>query len=85
MSNIINTFEVKNREDFIKLLDLFVTDLKQNKEHWENKSLEDFFEAFSSVTEDIQGYYDNMKLDLNSDVASWRLFADLFKSARIYE
>ncbi|KMU64953.1 hypothetical protein EZBTHKR_0437 [Elizabethkingia anophelis] len=45
----------------------------------------DFLEAFSAYTEDIQGYYNNMKLDINADKPDWSTFADIFKGAKIYE
>jgi hypothetical protein len=60
-------------------------DLLDNLENWENKTLPRFLEALNAYTEDIQGYYDNMKLNVNADKPNWSLFADIFKGARIYE
>lgn len=39
----------------------------------------------SSYTEDIQGYYNNMNQNVNADKASWEVFADIFKGAKMYE
>lgn len=39
----------------------------------------------SAYTEDIQGYYDNMKLIVNVDKPDWSRFADIFKGAKVYE
>ena len=41
--------------------------------------------ALARYTEDIQGYYYNMKPGVNVDVPNWSTFADLFRGARIYE
>jgi len=56
-----------------------------NPENWENKTLPDFLGALSAYTEDIQGYYDNMKQNINADKADWSTFTHIFKGARIYE
>ena len=50
-----------------------------------NKKLENFLEAMSSYAQDIQGYYDNMKQNINADEANWQTFADILKGASIYE
>jgi len=64
-------------------------DLKRNKNAWENKTLEDFIEAMTRYSEDIQGYYDNNKAQIgeqiNANVPSWRVFADILRGSRIYE
>jgi hypothetical protein len=56
-----------------------------NPESWENKTLLDFLEALSAYTEDIQGYYDIMKLNVNADKPDWSTFADILKGSKIYE
>lgn len=56
-----------------------------NPENWENTTLPDFLEALSAYAEDIQGYYDNMKLNVNADKSEWSTFADIFRGATIYE
>lgn len=73
------------RTEFINFLKEFKTDFEQNKENWENKSLEDFLESMIAYTEDIQGYYDNMKLNIDADVPTWKNFKTILKGASIYE
>ena len=85
MTDTISNFIVKDRKSFIDFIGLLRQDLIDNPESWENKKLEDFLEAMSSYTEDIQGYYDNMKQNVNADEANWQTFADIFKGASIYE
>jgi succinate dehydrogenase flavin-adding protein (antitoxin of CptAB toxin-antitoxin module) len=85
MNDTLDNFKVTDRQTFIKFLAVLRNDLLDNPENWENKTLPDFLEALNTYTEDIQGYYDNMKLNVNADKPNWSLFADIFKGARIYE
>jgi hypothetical protein len=85
MNENVDDFEVTDRHTFIKFLDLLLKDFLDNPESWENKTLPDFLVALSAYTEDIQGYYDNMKLNVNADKPEWSTFADIFKGAIIYE
>lgn len=85
MNDSINNFKVIDRQTFIEFLEMLRKDFLDNPESWGNKTLPDFLEALSSYTEDIQGYYNNMKQDINADQPNWQTFADLFKGATIYE
>jgi hypothetical protein len=85
MNDRLNDFKVSDRQTFIKFLDLLRKDFVDNPQSWENKSLPDFIEALSTYTNDIQSYYDNMKLNVNADKPDWSTFADIFKGAKIYE
>lgn len=83
--NKLNDFKVTDKQTFIKFLDLLLKDFLDNPDSWENKTLPEFLEALSSYTEDIQGYYDNMNLNIDADKPDWSTFSDLFKGAKIYE
>lgn len=85
MNETLNDFKVTDRQTFIKFLDVLRKDFLDNPESWENKSLIDFLEALSAYTEDIQGYYDNIKRNINADQPNWSTFADIFKGATMYE
>jgi len=85
MTDTVSNFKVTDRRTFIVFIDLLRQDLIDNPETWENKKLDDFLEAVSSYAEDIQGYYDNTKQNVNADEANWQTFADIFKGASIYE
>ena len=85
MDDKLNNFKVTDRQTFIKFLDLLRKDYLTNPDSWENKTLPDFLEALSAYAEDVQGYYDNMKKDVNADQPDWQTFADIFKGATIYE
>ncbi len=73
------------RIEFIEFLKEFRRDLDENKSDWENKTLEDFLEAMEAYTGDVQGFYDNMKLDIDADKPTWENFKTILKGASIYE
>ena len=83
----IDTSDIKSREDFVFFLGNLISDFKDNKESWENKTLADFLEALESWAEDMDGYYKNMGLEnnINLEAVNWRVFADLLMAAKIYE
>jgi len=85
MNDTLNDFKVTDRQSFIRFLDLLHKDFLDNPESWESITLSDFLEALSAYSEDIQGYYDNMKQNINADKPDWSTFADIFKGAKIYE
>lgn len=51
----------------------------------ENQTLETFLEAMIRYMEDIQGYYNNMNLNVNADEPTWENFMNIMKGASIYE
>ncbi|RED22742.1 hypothetical protein BD847_3372 [Flavobacterium cutihirudinis] len=85
MKDIIDNFEVNDRGSFAKFIELLHEDLLGNPDNWENKTLHDFLESLASYAEDIQGYYDNTKQNVDADKPDWKTFSDIFKGARIYE
>jgi hypothetical protein len=85
MNDTLFDFKITDRQTFIQFLDLLRKDFLDNPESWENKALPCFLEALSAYTKDIQGYYDNMKLNVNADEPNWSTIADIFKGAKIYE
>ncbi len=85
MNEAINDFKVTDRQSFVKFLELLRKDFIDNLESWENKTIPNFLYALSAYTEDVQGYYNNMKLNINADKPYWSTFADIFKGAVVYE
>jgi len=85
MTDTVSNFKVTDRQSFIEFIHLLRKDLIDNPESWENKKLDDFLEALSSYANDIQGYYDNTKQNVNADEPNWQTFADIFKGATLYE
>jgi hypothetical protein len=81
----ISNTEVVDRQSFITFLEKFREDYVQNKESWENHTLDRFLQAMCAYAEDVQGYYNNLKLNINADVPTWRVFADILSGAKVYE
>ncbi|MEK6478103.1 hypothetical protein WJR50_11230 [Catalinimonas sp. 4WD22] len=73
------------RTEFIEFLKGFLNDLEMNKTEWENKTLEDFLEAMIAYTKDVQGFYDNMNLNINADIPTWENFKTILEGASVYE
>ena len=84
-TSIKSTEKIKTRQDFVIFLNELLTDLQTNKNDWENKDLERFLEALSRYAEDIDGFYVNTNQNIDADKASWKVVADMFMGARIYE
>ncbi|MES2278934.1 MAG: hypothetical protein V4592_23080 [Bacteroidota bacterium] len=76
---------VKDRESFVKFIEGLLQDFAGNKDKWENESLSDFLEAVGRYTQDIQGYYNNSEQQVDADIATWQVFADILKGASMYE
>jgi hypothetical protein len=85
MNHDIANLEVTDRESFIQLLRLMQADLQQNREAWENNTLSTFIEAMERYAEDIQGYYDFNQQNIDANVPSWKVFADIMRGAIVYE
>ncbi|WP_438426647.1 DUF7660 family protein [Aquimarina macrocephali] len=45
----------------------------------------DFLESMMSYTEDIQGFYDNMKMNIDANIPTWENFMHILKGASVYE
>ncbi len=85
MKSELFEYKISDRQSFADFLKLLRKDFIENPSEWENNSLDTFLDAMSDYVEDIQGYYDNTKQDVNADNASWKIFSDIFLGARIYE
>lgn len=73
------------RKEFISFLDDLRSALEDNPAALENKTIPQFLEAMASYTKDVQGFYDNMKISMNTDEASWENFKTNIKGSTIYE
>lgn len=73
------------RIEFIEFLKEFKTDFDQKNDNLENVNLSDFLESMIAYTEDIQGYYNNMEMNVNADNPTWENFSNILKGASIYE
>jgi|Laugrespbdmm15sn_2_1035079.scaffolds.fasta_scaffold152316_1 hypothetical protein len=75
---------VADRESFVRFVELMSADLKTNAQAWENRDLGSFLEAYAGWIEDMDGYYENQKLEKPKNV-NWQFMTDALMAARIYE
>lgn len=85
MKNELFEYKVIDRQSFANFLELLRHDFVANSNDWGNNNINDFLEAMSRYVEDIQGYYDSTNQNINADIASWKVFADIFQGSKIYE
>lgn len=85
MSNELFEHKITDRQSFAVFIKLLRQHYIEHPNEWENKTIDTFLEAMSDYVEGIQQYYDNTKQNVNADIASWKIFSDIFQGARIYE
>jgi len=68
--------QVNSKEDFITFLSGLLKDLKENRNEWENPTLEMFLEAMGAWISDSNKV---------PDQPTWMTFADILYASKIYE
>jgi hypothetical protein len=76
--------QIKTKDDFIRFLDAFIKDFKQNPNEWENNDLEKFLFAMKAWTEDMEGFYINQNKKVPEKV-EWEVFANILYASKMYE
>ncbi|CAI3798958.1 hypothetical protein [Rheinheimera sp. MM224] len=74
--------KIGSKEELISLIGRLCAEDTSN---WENVSTVSFLEAMAAWLESSGNLYKNLKLDTDSEVASWQIFADAIQAATIYE
>jgi len=82
MTNLSN---IQSRNDLVEYISSLVTELETGSVEWENNTLASYLESLSAYLKDIDGFYSNMDIDADPDICTWRLIADVFAGARVYE
>ncbi|BDU51674.1 DUF7660 family protein [Haliovirga abyssi] len=80
----IEVEKIRNKKDFIEFVRQLRMDFKENKEEWENDTLENYLEAFQAAIEAMDNYYINNKLEIPKNVP-WNIFAEILETAKYYE
>lgn len=68
-----------SKTDFIEILTLLKKDFIENKEMWENRTVDEYLDAIISWIEDYSGQ------DVNFEHPDWKTIAALFYMGKIYE
>jgi hypothetical protein len=76
--------EITCKDDFVFFIESLQDDLKNNPTEWENKTLEDYLDAIGAWTDDMDGYYSNVGIDMPAHI-DWKVFATILVAAKMYE
>lgn len=74
-----------NLDEFILFVEKLKKDYLDNKENWENNSIDLYLDAIVAYSRDIQGFYNNTNQKIDIKEVDWKVFADVLKGAKIYE
>jgi hypothetical protein len=76
---------VSSREEFAAFVKALATNCARHPDEWDNSTLDAFVQGLAGFVEDVEGYYANSRADINCDLPSWRVFAEMLLAARVYE
>lgn len=76
--------KVKTKTNFTSFIDLLINDYKNNKEVWENKTIEEYLDGMKSWVGDMEWYYKNTNQDIPNNI-NWNFIANILYSGKIYE
>jgi hypothetical protein len=75
---------VASREDFIRFVEYLNQDHKQNRDDWQNSTLEQFLAGLSGFANDMSGYYKNIGDVVDVERITWRMAAEMLLAATVY-
>lgn len=79
-----NITKVNSKDEFVKFVGELIKDLRNNPETWENSNLDNYLEAIQSWVEDMEGWENNLSIDI-STMNVWQLMANILFASKIYE
>lgn len=69
---------IKDSKEFISFLKAMESDFKSNQEHWNNTSIDSYFES-------IAAWISSQDECINDEVFDWSIIAKLMYIGKIYE
>lgn len=76
---------ISNKDEFVAFVRAFADNLGTHPEEWQNETLAEFVRGLAGFVENMEGYYANIGANVNCEVPSWRVLADVLLAARVYE
>lgn len=76
--------KIKTRDDFVMFVHALLQDLKEQREQWENTSLDAYLEALAAWVQDMDGYYCNRGEPIPQQL-TWENLGEILLAARVYE
>ncbi len=75
---------IENKADFVEFCQALLQDFNERGDDWENGTLGGYLDAFAAVADGVDQRYKNLG-EKFPDPPTWRLFAEMLYTARIYE
>lgn len=75
---------IKTRADLAIFIKALALDFANNPSSWENKHIDEFLEALSAWTEDMDGFYLNKGKPIPNE-ANWKMIGQMLLAAKYYE
>ena len=74
---------VKSRSDFVRFVESLNSNYASCRDEWENGDLGSFLSGLSVFAEDMGGYYKNMGEEVDVEVVTWRMAAQMLLAAKV--
>jgi hypothetical protein len=75
---------IQSKQEFEYFMACLVEDYFQNKIEWENDNLENYLIGINKFAVDMKGYYENSKQDVDVNIVTWRIVAEMLLAASVY-
>ncbi len=75
---------VNSRKEFLDFLTHLVDDFENNKIAWDNNTLDSYLSGLEGIANGMDGYYKNWNQDVDVEVSSWRMTAEMLLGARVH-
>ena len=76
---------IKTKDDFENFMSMLIKDLKENRADWENNELEPFLDGIRRFTGVLDNYYINSGIEADTSIPTWKMLAEVFLAAKVYE
>lgn len=76
---------IKSKEDFVKFMSFYLEDFSKNREEWDNADLASYLAGLTGFVTNMDGYYKNKGLQVDTDNPSWRMLAEVLLAACVFE
>ncbi len=77
--------KISSKEEFDFFLQCLVQDYIDNRDEWENTDLLSHLAGLSGYASSMEGYYKNMEENIDVNLITWQIVAQMLIAASIYE
>jgi hypothetical protein len=76
--------KIQSKQEFEYFMTCLVEDRIKSKAEWENNNLDDYLFGLSRFAIDMQGYYNNRGENIDVNIVTWRIVAEMLLAASVY-